>query len=136
MIVLVFLLSMMAALAISVILRQRKDMAAFRHCNNLGTLEEKQKRQKPRLWPWFTFSRPAKHRPNTAADSGAGAEDKDSPTAVGTLHAACVLLAAAPCQVFSPPMAMHFRIPIHNSSHSKTVLIIGVPWLPALACGA
>ncbi|KAG8218214.1 hypothetical protein J3R82DRAFT_3780 [Butyriboletus roseoflavus] len=117
MVALALFLSMMAALAIGVILRQRSAMAALK-------CREKVKQDKQRSaragWSWFSPFKPRL--------TGANA---DNPTAVGALHATSVLLAAAPCQVFSHPMTMHFRIPLED----KTILILGVPWFP-VRCGA
>ncbi|KAF8554983.1 hypothetical protein OG21DRAFT_969121 [Imleria badia] len=118
MVVLALFLSMMAALAIGVILRQRRETAAFKYKK-----ESPQEKQRPARATWSWFSR-FRSRPTAASNS-------DNPTAVGALHATSVLLAAAPCQVFSSPMTMHFRIPLQD----KTVLILGAPWFP-VGCGA
>lgn len=109
MVVLTLFLLIMTALATNVILHQRRAMAAFK-CDDKSV-----------NWPWVSRLKHALKM--TAA--------KDSPTAVGALHAVSVLLAAAPCQVFSSPMSMHFRIPLED----KTILIICAPWFP-VRCGA
>lgn len=113
MVVLALFLFMMAALAIGVVLRQRRVMAALKYKEN--TSQEKQ-RSAPASSLGFSRLKPRTTISNT-----------DNPTAVGALHAASVLLAAAPCQMFSSPMAMHFRIPLEG----KTVLILGAPWFQA-----
>ena len=115
-VMLALFLSMMAALAVGVILRQRREMAALKY-------EERIPQEKQRFAPpsrsWFSHF---KSRPTAA---------NDHPTTVGALHATSVLLAAAPCQVFSPAMTMQFRIPLED----KTILILGAPWFP-VRCGA
>lgn len=116
MVVLGFLLAMMAALAIGVILRQRQAMAALK--SNGKILHEAPPSARAN-WSWASRFKPS---PRSTADNL---------TAVGALHAASALLAAAPCQVFSSPMTMHFRIPLED----KTILILGAPWL-TMRCGA
>ncbi|KAH0839503.1 hypothetical protein J3R83DRAFT_337 [Lanmaoa asiatica] len=118
MVVLALFLSIMAALAISVILRQRNVAAASKCKERIS-----QEKQCPARAGWSCFSR--SNPRSTAACT-------DNPTVVGALHATSVLLAAAPCKAFSPPMTMHFRIPLEG----KTILILGAPWFPAIRCGA
>ncbi|KAG9317009.1 hypothetical protein JVU11DRAFT_1191 [Chiua virens] len=129
MVVLTLFLVMMAALALAVILRQRKAMAAFkRKANSPVKLPSTSKPS----WSCLRF------RSKPTSTHAAATTDMFSydPPAVGAPHAASVLLAAAPSHVFSPPMAMHFRVPLQD----KTVLILGAPWYPvsygAQCCGA
>ncbi|KAG6375145.1 hypothetical protein JVT61DRAFT_3352 [Boletus reticuloceps] len=127
MIVLALFLSLMAALAIGVILRQRKAMASLR-THEASPQEKHPGRSRSQFSLSLScFRRKARPR-RTAADT----VTMDDPTAVGALHATSVLLAAAPCHVFSPPMTMHFRIPLQD----KTVLILGVPLYPVRCAGA
>ncbi|KAN0097919.1 hypothetical protein V8E55_002365 [Tylopilus felleus] len=90
-VVLALFLFMMAALAIGVILRQRRAMASLNH--NQARAHEK---HRPPHTPIRWLSR-ARQTTTSAAKT------KDDPTAVGALHATSVLLAAAPCHVFSSP---------------------------------
>ena len=104
-VMLALFLSMMAALAVGVILRQRREMAALKY---EGRIPQEKQRFAPPSRSWFSHF---KSRPTAA---------NDHPTTVGAL------LAAAPCQVFSPAMTMQFRIPLED----KTILILGAPWFP------
>jgi hypothetical protein len=110
MVVLALFLVMMAALAIGVTLRHRRAMAAKRRHTQEKVLSAHSS--------WSPLSR-FRSKPTG-----------ETPTAVGALHAASVLVAAAPSKMFPSPMTMHFRIPLQD----KTVLILGTPWLSA-QCG-
>ena len=116
MVVLAFFLVVMAAIAIGAILHQRKTMAALK--NKQKVLEKNASPARAR-WSWI------------ASLTRGPASTPAEPTAVGALHATTALLAAAPCQAFSSPMMMHFRIPLQD----KTILILGAPWFPT-RCGA
>ncbi|KIK76774.1 hypothetical protein PAXRUDRAFT_835230 [Paxillus rubicundulus Ve08.2h10] len=105
MVALALFLVMMAALALGVTLRHRRAMAAKRR--------HAQEKTSPARASWSPLSR-FKTKPT-----------RETPTAVGALHAASVLVAAASSKMFPSPMTMHFRIPLQD----KTVLVLGTPWL-------
>ncbi|KAF8837112.1 hypothetical protein BDN67DRAFT_973424 [Paxillus ammoniavirescens] len=110
MVVLALFLVMMAALAIGVTLRHRRAMAAKRR--------HTQEKVSSARSSWSPLSR-FRSKPTG-----------ETPTAVGALHAASVLVAAAPTKMFPSSMTMHFRTPLQD----KTVLVLGTPWLSA-QCG-